>query len=188
MERNSEEVIECLELREDGKIYWRERPMAHFKTKNAHSVWNARFAGKEAGGLLDRGNGYVTRKLSLSGKQYYYHIVKWFLQYGSWPDGIIDHKNQIATDNNLDNLQISNYSDNGKNRTLGSNSTTGVIGVTFTQKGDYFSYLAKGWDSIEKKWKSIICTKDFFEAICRRKAWEIRNNYSQNHGNKRLTQ
>lgn len=178
-------IVECLELREDGKLYWKNRPLEHFKNKNAFSVWNSRFSGKEAGSVTVSDSGYSVRVLTLSGKRYYYHIVKWFLHYGEWPTSIIDHKNQIATDNALSNLQYSDFSENGKNRALGKNSSTGVIGVTFARKGDYFSYVAKGWNPESKKWESLLCTQDFFEAICARKSWELRNGYSENHGKRR---
>jgi len=53
-------------------------------------------------------SGYVCYKMSA-------HRVAWFLHYGKWPKGFIDHINGNRHDNRIDNLRDINPKDNCKN-------------------------------------------------------------------------
>ena len=43
----------------------------------------------------------------------------------------IDHKNRNKKNNNIDNLRWATYEENGQNRTISKNNTSGIIGVSF---------------------------------------------------------
>ena len=57
------------------------------------------------------------------------------LCYGHIPDNAeVDHINHVRTDNRLDNLRFVTKSGNRRNQSVGSKSTTGVIGVYFNKR------------------------------------------------------
>ena len=62
--------------------------------------------------------GYVT--VCVKGKQYKGHRVAWYLYYGSWPTGVIDHINRDKSDNRIENLRDVTPSVNNLNRDLGA--------------------------------------------------------------------
>ncbi len=68
--------------------------------------------GTVAGSLLK--DGYW--KIGLFGKGYKAHRLAWLYVYGSFPEGILDHINQIKTDNRISNLREVSIRDNGSNR------------------------------------------------------------------------
>ena len=68
--------------------------------------------GKEVGGL----DTYGYRHVSIGGKLYKTHRVCWYLHYGEWPDGDIDHINEIKDDNRIANLRVATRSENMRNQ------------------------------------------------------------------------
>lgn len=60
--------------------------------------------------------GYV--QLTVYCKQYKAHRLAWFLYYGAWPEGQIDHINKDKTDNRIENLRVGS-SVNQHNRDMG---------------------------------------------------------------------
>lgn len=88
--------------------------------------YNYKFrAGTIAGHL--KYNGYMYIKINK--RVYPSHRLVWLYLYGKFPDNFIDHINGIKSDNRLENLRDANRSDNGKNRGLQSNNTSGCSGV-----------------------------------------------------------
>jgi hypothetical protein len=65
--------------------------------------------------VISKSQGYVV--IGIYGKQYRVHRVAWFIYYGSWPHGDIDHINCIRADNRIENLRICNDSQNQCNKT-----------------------------------------------------------------------
>jgi len=63
-------------------------------------------AGSQAGSFEGR---YINIKIK--GKNYYAHRLAWLYMKGKWPK-IIDHKNEIKTDNTFKNLQSVTHSQN----------------------------------------------------------------------------
>ena len=61
-------------------------------------------------------NGYYTVSLGQVGYKGYAHRVAWFLHYGDWPDGQIDHINRDRTDNRICNLRDVDPNTNQRNR------------------------------------------------------------------------
>lgn len=83
-------------------------------------------AGVIAGSLTARG--YV--RVRLDGKRYSGHRLGWFLFYGEWPSGQIDHKDGNQSNNRIDNLRDASGSVNAQNqRSAHANNKLGVLGV-----------------------------------------------------------
>jgi hypothetical protein len=82
---------------------------------------------REAGSSDGRGYIYV----QFQKKHHLAHRVAWFLHYGSWPDGLIDHINGNKSDNRIKNLRLANFSENQLNRNRTSSNTSGHKGVSY---------------------------------------------------------
>lgn len=85
----------------------------------------------DVAGVLD-GRGY--QSIQVCGKSYRAHRLAWFYVYGTWPDGQIDHRNGCRSDNRLSNLRVCTNAENGQNRGLNKNNTSGYIGVSFDRR------------------------------------------------------
>lgn len=73
-------------------------------------------------------NGYV--QVNIAGTMVKGHRLAWFLHYGQWPEGQIDHLNGIRDDNHIANLRCVSHQVNAQNQRNGSRpNETGLIGV-----------------------------------------------------------
>lgn len=120
---NDQAVSRCLSYDpETGLLRW----------KAASS--NACAVGRIAG-TRER-DGYVY--IRLMRRRLLAHRVAWFLHYGSWPIGPLDHKNMVKSDNRIENLRLASVTENNRNRPAQSNNTVGFKGVTLSkQTGRY---------------------------------------------------
>lgn len=129
---------------ETGRLFWQERTpdlFADGKRSAAHACaqWNSCHAGKEA--FLKRlPNGYLVG--SIFNVKYPAHRVIWALVYGKLPENVIDHINGDKADNRLANLRAATVSQNGMNRGLPANNSSGCKGVS--------------WDRACQKWQAKI--------------------------------
>jgi hypothetical protein len=102
-------------------------------------------SGKTGGecGTVDK-NGYRTLTSFIDGysKKLRTHRVIYYYHYGSLPV-VIDHINQVKTDNRVSNLRESNYSLNAINHNNRSNNTSGFIGVCKTKEGTWGAKIKK---------------------------------------------
>ena len=167
---------------ETGAIHFKARSPEMFQEEGSSQSrswraarWNSRHAGKEAMTSISSSGylvGYVLWKRLSS------HRVAFCLHYGRWPNGQIDHKNGIRTDNRIVNLRDVSQIENSRNMKLNSKNKSGVSGVH--------------WNKREGKWKSIIsdgqkkvCLGTFSrkeDAIIARKKAEKIYGYDKNHG------
>jgi hypothetical protein len=84
--------------------------------------------------------GYI--EIKICKRIYKAHRLAWLYVYGEWPPHEIDHVNLDQSDNRLSNLRSATRSQNGANRSLQVNNTSGARGVT--------------WDRQHKRWKAQI--------------------------------
>lgn len=98
---------------ETGKLYWREAQPHHYETTRALNVFNAKYAGKEAGTSKDT-HGYFMVKVC--GQSHLVSRVAWAIHHGKWPDNDIDHKNRKRDDNRMVNLRDVTNAVNAKNQ------------------------------------------------------------------------
>jgi len=85
----------------------------------------------DAAGYLDK-RGYHKIKLNNSG--YRAHRLAWLYMTGEWPDGEIDHINNIPSDNRWCNLRCATHRQNSCNTKLRVNNKTGYKGVSFNSR------------------------------------------------------
>lgn len=120
--------------------------------------------------------GYIQIKINM--QLYQAHRLSWLYMTGEWPENDIDHENHKRSDNRWKNLREVTRAENLKNKSLGKNNTSDVMGVH--------------WEKSFKKWTAYIAMNnkriflgrffDKFEAICRRKSAENKHNFHENHG------
>jgi hypothetical protein len=127
---SSEFLHECLHLdQNDWKLYWKARPVTHFKSENNMNSWNGRFSNRAAG-KTDAKDYFA---INLHGKTYLSHRVIFFMHYGFQPS-CIDHIDGNPKNNNPHNLRSATPSQNLQNTKRPSNNTSGVKGVTWHKK------------------------------------------------------
>jgi len=133
-----------------GLFIWLVRPSAKVRI------------GDTAGCILS--NGYL--QITIKGNRYSAHRLAWLYMTGKWPKDKIDHKNHDTTDNRWCNLRGCNVSQNGGNRKIGINNTSGYKGVS--------------WNKQNKKWLVQINKNKVRYALgyfnCKHKAAETYNN------------
>lgn len=61
------------------------------------------------------------------------HRVAWVMMTGEQPPALLDHRNEVGTDNRWDNLRASNKPGNNQNRSaaMSRNTSTGCRNVTY---------------------------------------------------------
>lgn len=98
-----------------GKAFWKKRDKQHFGYNNRTlNTWNSRFAGTEIKSLKEGyyvfryDNGSIKFRTGL-------HRVIFSYHHGYWPTVLIDHKDGNKINNKIDNLILSNKSENAKN-------------------------------------------------------------------------
>lgn len=133
--------MEISELREvlsydpvTGKITWLQDRIG------ANGSVRAK-AGDEAGSLHTSGYRYI----SINGERMLAHRVAWALHYGCWPEGDIDHRNEIKSENWIDNLRGATRSNNMSNRGPTKRNKLGAKGVELTRTGRYAVKIWKNY-------------------------------------------
>ena len=170
---------------ETGYLIWNKRDLSDFQDNRAGKSWNSKYAGKRVGGISKSkkdNTSYFKTTVVVNGDiiPLTVHRIVWFLSYGKWPEGLIDHMDGNGLNNRLDNLRDVTSTNNGRNSKLISTNTTGVSGVNWNKRDEkWFATKSVGGKSGYLK-----CSKDFFEVVCARKSWEYaEGNFTERHGN-----
>lgn len=89
---------------------------------------------------IGRVAGFITsegyRTIKLNRVAYPAHRLAWFIYYGVWPLGYIDHINGIRSDNRIENLRDGDHSLNMQNKrnAMSNNKSCGFLGVTWNKQ------------------------------------------------------
>ena len=118
LELRYEEVIKLFRYNyETGVLYWRWRV-------------NSRVPKTLEAGRQRKSSGYLD--VQVHGRFYLVHRVVMLMCYGFYGEGLeVDHINHVRNDNRLCNLRFVTRSENNRNKSVSSKSTTGVTGVDF---------------------------------------------------------
>lgn len=158
---------------ETGVLIWRNRPISHFKSRQAFGAWNTKHAGKTAGSLNHKG--YL--QVGINGNRLQAHriIYKWL--HNEEPEQI-DHINHIRDDNRGVNLRNVTNQENQKNASMPSNNTSGVIGVSWYKPSS--RWVAYIW--VDGKQISLGYFNDKKNAVSARQSAETEYGFHENHG------
>lgn len=74
-------------------------------------------------------DGYV--RLMIDRKEYLGHRLAWLYMTGEWPNGELDHKNRIRSDNRWENLRLATGHGNWQNIVLPKSNTSGAKGICY---------------------------------------------------------
>lgn len=158
--------------RQAGIFTWLERPIGHFKTKRAHTVWNIRYAGRTAFSTPASGGYSISQIFS---RTYRGHQVAWAMVYGAWPIYEMDHINGDRSDNRISNLRLVSRRENSCNRKRRCDNTSGASGV-FQDRGRWVATIADNGKRVR-----LGCFAEKAHAIAVRKEAEWRFGYHPNH-------
>lgn len=162
-----------------GRIYWKNRPAAHFPRLGVCHAWNARWAGKEAF-TSDNGKGYRTTTFTLAGREWRLqrHRVIFALTHGRWPENLVDHKDGYPGNDSPENLRDATDSENNKNSRINRRNTSGTTGVYWFEPRQLWT--ARICDG--KKQISLGYFRKKEDAIMARQAAEPKYGFSERHG------
>jgi hypothetical protein len=130
---------ECFIFCADGTLVWKERPLHHFQSLQSYEKFLVTFTGKIAGTVDTK---YVKINLTYCGKKIklYAHRVIWTMHNGAIPkDKEVDHQDTNTLNNKISNLRLATSTNNSENRSIASNNTSGIKGVSL----DKGKWLAK---------------------------------------------
>jgi hypothetical protein len=96
---------------QDGQMFWKHRPLAHFKTKRAFSIWNARFPLGRAGRQM---HGSAYRQIMIDNVRYLEHRLV-AQMHGLNTDHEIDHIDGNGLNNKIENLRPATRFENTRN-------------------------------------------------------------------------
>lgn len=129
-------------------------------------------------------------EVSVNGKEYMIsrigprailsHRLAWFLYYGSWPNGVVDHENHNGRDNRIVNLRDVTHAENLRNAKRSKANKSGVTGV-------YWNKVARKWHAsigggVNRKIIYLGLFSDIEVAKAARKKAEEELGYHTNHG------
>ena len=106
-----------------------------FTVENGMLIWGVKISNKNKGDLAGckGARGYI--RVRRGGVLYYAHRIIWEMHNGPIPEGMqIDHINHVRDDNRIENLRLVSHKTNHRNRTMQSNNSSGVTGVSWMSK------------------------------------------------------
>ena len=117
--------------------------------------------------------GYIC--ITVNRKFHKAHRLAWLYVHGEWPNGEIDHVNQIRSDNRIKNLRVVSRSENQRNQKIFTNNTSGINGVCWHKASGKWCVQISG------KYLGLFNCK-YKAASVRHFAQEIDGGYTDRHG------
>ena len=156
----------------------------HYDKETGFFTWldvkvnGKRMRNKRSGSI--NGGGYIQVRLSLDGKSYalFAHRLAWLYEYGEFPSGNLDHLNRNRTDNRITNLRIATTRENGRNRSMSSNNTTGHNGIGFSKARNKYHARIR----VNYKQKHLGYFENIEDAAKAVKEARAHYGYHENHG------
>lgn len=119
------------------KIEGGGKPVSYFTEWVAYNPTTGKFTWVKtsARGVAGSCAGFSTNRkylrVSVKGIVVLAHRLAWFIHYGVWPSGEIDHVNGIRSDNRIENLRDVPRRGNGQNRSKAKGVTSKYFGVSW---------------------------------------------------------
>ena len=92
-------------------------------------------------GSLNKTTGYI--RIKINQQRYQAHRLAWLYMYGHFPEGEIDHKNRVRSDNRIENLREATRQQNRFNSKQYKNNTSGQKGVTWSKATNRWIVLVR---------------------------------------------
>lgn len=120
----------------------RLRELLHYDQITGVFTWRISRHTAKAGDVAGSatGNGYW--RVKLDKRQYKAHRLAWLYVTGEWPEGHLDHKNRVRSDNAFLNLRPCTQMQNTQNRPARRGTATGVKGVTLSEEGNFMARIS----------------------------------------------
>lgn len=155
-----------------GKLFWRPRTEAQMPELRARNSWNARYAGKEAGGVTGR---YAA--VSIDGFAYLVHRLIYKVATGLDPQ-TLDHIDGNSHNNSFANLREVTQQENTMNSSIPSTNTSGCIGVSRVKATGKWRAFIK----VDQRQITLGQYIDYADAVRARKRAERQYGFHPNHG------
>lgn len=171
-------ILESLVYDKDnGSLVWKKRPRSHFKTLSAYKRWNSIYEGKEAGSI-QKNCRTSYRIVELGGSALAAHRIIWFMVYGYFPLGEVDHIDGNGLNNKIENIRDVSSAVNKKNKRLSVINSSGIYGVHWAK--ELLKWRVRIGDGGKRLELGVF--DNLLDAASARKSAEIRLGYHANHG------
>jgi hypothetical protein len=158
-----------------GFLTWKVRPDHHFISPRKAAAWNKRWAGvpiiyvHKIGYIMVAIRGYAATSA---------HRIAWLLMTGAYPKDQIDHINGARSDNRWENLRDVPATLNQRNKVIGKNNTSGIVGVAWDKGAG--KWMATGVSGGKPLILGRFASKEDAAAV--RAEWAAANGFHANHG------
>lgn len=141
-----EYLLECFDFREVADehsdrnihLFWKERPLSHFKNSWGMNAMNSRQAGKRAGSINVDKSGRIDRRVKIEDRSYLESRIIYIAMIDETffnSNLEVDHKiSEKTLDNSLENLRVANHLQNVSNRGVLKSNTSGYLGVSWSNR------------------------------------------------------
>jgi len=110
------------------------REVFRYDSERGRFIWLQTGRGRRAGNLAGSLGSGGYRIIRVNGKFYPEHKLVWLAETGKWPDGIIDHKDHVTSDNRFSNLRACTPLENQKNMRKHRDNRSGFKGVCWHRR------------------------------------------------------
>lgn len=121
----------------------RLRELLHYDPATGVFTWRVRGRGRQSGPLgCPTKKGYL--QIRVDGRLYYNHRLAWLYERGVWPDGDLDHEDNIKAHNWIANLRPATATQNRGNQRRRGDSHNAFKGVVRVKGGRYGATIQVG--------------------------------------------